>query len=103
MDDYQELPEEKEEKEDEERPSKVGTLVQLIVLTWSLGVISMSYFGNTVKQIDTTFAAGLLSSVLGNFNIAVKKPGNAKPKDSNKPRKDPITGKNIGPDGRLIK
>ena len=101
MDDYQELPEEKEEKEDEERPSKVGTLVQLIVLTWSLGVISMSYFGNTVKQIDTTFAAGLLSSVLGNFNIAVKKPGNAKPKDSNKPRKDPITGRTIGNDGKL--
>lgn len=93
--------EEKEERQEEEKPSRVGTFVQLIVLTWALGVISMSYFGNTVKQIDTTFAAGLLSSVLGNFNITVKKPGNAKPKDKNKPRKDPITGKDIGPDGRL--
>ena len=101
MDAVQDPQDKEETKEEEERPSRVGTLVQLIVLTWSLGVISMSYFGNTVKQIDTTFAAGLLSSVLGNFNITVKKPGNGKAKDNNKPRKDPITGRNIRPDGKL--
>ena len=73
------MEEQENQQKEEEGQSKIGTLVQLIVLAWSLGVISMSYFGNTVKQIDTTFAAGLLSGVLSSFNITVKKPGNNKP------------------------
>jgi len=84
-----------EEQDDQQKEgqSRIGTLVQLIVLAWSLGVISMSYFGNTVKQIDTTFAAGLLSGVLSSFNITVKKPGNNKKTE----RTDPITGKKVDP------
>ena len=84
-----------EEQEDQQKDgqSRIGTLVQLIVLAWSLGVISMSYFGNTVKQIDTTFAAGLLSGVLSSFNITVKKPGNNKKTE----KTDPITGKKVDP------
>ena len=84
-----------DEQEDQQKDSqsRIGTLVQLIVLAWSLGVISMSYFGNTVKQIDTTFAAGLLSGVLSSFNITVKKPGNNKKTE----KTDPITGKKIDP------
>ena len=82
-----------DEQEDQQKDSqsRIGTLVQLIVLAWSLGVISMSYFGNTVKQIDTTFAAGLLSGVLSSFNITVKKPGNNKKTE----KTDPITGKKV--------
>ena len=84
-----------EEQEDQQKEgqSRIGTLVQLIVLAWSLGVISMSYFGNTVKQIDTTFAAGLLSGVLSSFNITVKKPGNNRKTE----KTDPITGKKVDP------
>ena len=84
-----------EEQEDQQKEgqSRIGTLVQLIVLAWSLGVISMSYFGNTVTQIDTTFAAGLLSGVLSSFNITVKKPGNNKKTE----KTDPITGKKVDP------
>lgn len=67
-----------EEQESKQGSSRIATFVQLVVLAWSLGVISMSYFGNTVKQIDTTFAAGLLSGVLSSFNISIKKPGNGK-------------------------
>jgi len=103
MDDYQELPEEKEEKEDEEKPSLLANLFCSIIMCWCLGVISYSYLStNTTRVIDTTFAAGLLSQVLSTVTgIKSKKPGNAKPKDSNKPRKDPITGRTIGNDGKL--
>ena len=69
-----------EQEEEKGSQSRIGTFVQLVVLVWSLGVISMSYFGNTVKQIDTTFAAGLLSGVLSSFNISIKKPGNGNKK-----------------------
>ena len=61
-----------EEEQQKGSPSWIGTLVQLGVLAWSLGVISISYFGNTVRQIDTTFAAGLLSASLSNFGLKVK-------------------------------
>ena len=69
------------EEQEEEKSGQgwVATLVQLIVLAWSLGVISMSYFGTPVRQIDTTFAAGLLSGVLSNFGLNIKgKNGNNK-------------------------
>ena len=49
-----------EEKEEKESPSVLSNLVQMIILFWSLAVISYAYFGNSIKQIDTTFAAGLL-------------------------------------------
>ena len=61
-----------EQEEEKSNQGWIATLVQLIVLAWSLGVISMSYFGNPVRQIDTTFAAGLLSGVLSNFGLNIK-------------------------------
>tara|TARA_R100001082_G_scaffold33811_1_gene17549 strand:- start:362 stop:619 length:258 start_codon:yes stop_codon:yes gene_type:complete len=68
-----------EEQEEKSSLGWIATLVQLLVLAWSLGVISMSYFGNPVRQIDTTFAAGLLSGVLSNFGLNIKgKNGNSK-------------------------
>jgi len=105
MDDYKEVSQEKEEKDDEEKPSLLANLFCSIIMCWCLGVISYSYLStNTTRVIDTTFAAGLLSQVLSTVTgIKTKKPGNGKAKDNNKPRKDPITGKNIGPDGRLEK
>ena len=106
MDDYKEVPAEKEEKDEEEKPSLLANLFCSIIMCWCLGVISYSYLStNTTRVIDTTFAAGLLSQVLSTVTgIKTKKPGNGKAKDNNnKPRKDPITGKNIGPDGRLEK
>tara|TARA_Y100001972_G_scaffold118423_1_gene158505 strand:- start:197 stop:514 length:318 start_codon:yes stop_codon:yes gene_type:complete len=99
-----ELPqEEKEEKDDEEKPSLLANFFCSIILCWCLGVISYSYLSpNTTRVIDTTFAAGLLSQVLSTVTgIKVKKPGSGNGKNNKKSRKDPITGKNIGPDGRL--
>jgi len=103
MDDYQEVPQEEKEKDDEEKPSLLANLFCSIIMCWCLGVISYSYLStNTTRVIDTTFAAGLLSQVLSTVTgIKSKKPGNGKTRDNSKPRKDPITGKNIGPDGKL--
>ena len=64
-----------EEEETKEGMNWVSTGIQFIVLIWSLAVISFSYYGNSTKQIDTTFAAGILSTVLGNFGLNIKKNG----------------------------
>ena len=65
-----------EEKEEKDGPSLISNVVQMIILFWSLAVISFAYFGNSTKQIDTTFAAGLLSAVMSNMGLQVKNSSN---------------------------
>tara|TARA_B100001778_G_scaffold315147_1_gene301018 strand:+ start:84 stop:374 length:291 start_codon:yes stop_codon:yes gene_type:complete len=72
-----------EEKEEKDGPSLISNFVQMIILFWSLSVISFAYFGNSTRQIDTTFAAGLLASVMQNMGLQVKNGGNGKKKQLN--------------------
>jgi len=72
-----------EEKEEKDGPSLISNFVQMIILFWSLSVISFAYFGNSTRQIDTTFAAGLLASVMQNMGLQVKNNGNGKKKQLN--------------------
>ena len=72
-----------EEKEEKEGPSLISNFVQMIILFWSLSVISFAYFGNSTKQIDTTFAAGLLSAVMSNMGLQVKNNANGKKRPFN--------------------
>tara|TARA_R100001463_G_scaffold53018_1_gene103954 strand:+ start:4873 stop:5145 length:273 start_codon:yes stop_codon:yes gene_type:complete len=66
-----------EEQEEKEGNGLIANVVQMIILFWSLGVISWSYFNpNPTRQIDTTFAAGLLSAVTAQYGLNIKKSGN---------------------------
>ena len=70
-----------EEEETKDGMNWVSTGIQFIVLIWSLAVISWSYYNpNPVRQIDTTFAAGLLSGVLTQFGVDLKSKNNDKKK-----------------------
>ena len=81
-----------EEKEEKDSPSILSNLIQMIILFWSLAVISFAYFGNSTKQIDTTFAAGLLSAVMSNMGLQVKNSSNGKKRPNNVTSgKDPST------------
>jgi len=81
-----------EEKEEKEGPSIISNFVQMIILFWSLSVISFAYFGNSTRQIDTTFAAGLLASVMQNMGLQVKNNSNGKKRPNNVTSgKDPST------------
>ena len=56
----------------------------IVILAWSLAVISWSYFNpNPTRQIDTTFAAGLLSAVMSNYGLNVKKATDKKKQNGN--------------------
>ena len=72
-----------EEKEEKDGPSLISNFVQMIILFWSLSVISFAYFGNSTRQIDTTFAAGLLASVMQNMGLQVKNNSNGKKRPNN--------------------
>ena len=71
------------EEEEKQTSNIVATFVQIVVLGWSLAVISWSYYNpNPVRQIDTTFAAGLLSGVLTQFGVDLKSKNNDKKKQN---------------------
>jgi len=73
-----------QEQEEKEGNGLIANVVQLIILFWSLGVISWSYFNpNPTRQIDTTFAAGLLSAVSAQFGLNVKKSNDKKKQNDN--------------------
>ena len=73
-----------EQEEPQQGNSILSNLVQMIILFWSLGVISWSYFNpNPTRQIDTTFAAGLLSAVTAQYGLNIKKNGDKKKVNGN--------------------
>ena len=72
-----------EDQEQQQGHSLIANVVQMIILFWSLGVISWSYFNpNPTRQIDTTFAAGLLSAVTAQYGLNIKKNSESKKKNS---------------------
>ena len=72
-----------EDQDEKEGNGLIANVVQMIILFWSLGVISYAYFGNSIRQIDTTFAAGLLSAVMSNMGLQVKNNANGKKRPFN--------------------
>ena len=73
-----------DDQEEKEGNGLIANVVQMIILFWSLGVISWSYFNpNPTRQIDTTFAAGLLSAVMSNMGLQVKNNSNGKKRPNN--------------------
>ena len=71
------------EDQEKEGNGLIANVVQMIILFWSLGVISWSYFNpNPTRQIDTTFAAGLLSAVTAQYGLNIKKNSDSKKKNS---------------------
>ena len=72
-----------EDQDEKEGNGLIANVVQMIILFWSLGVISWSYFNpNPTRQIDTTFAAGLLSAVTAQYGLNIKKNSDSKKKSS---------------------
>jgi hypothetical protein len=72
-----------EDQEEKEGNGLIANLVQMIILFWSLAVISWSYFNpNPTRQIDTTFAAGLLSAVTAQYGLNIKKNSDGKKKNN---------------------
>lgn len=50
----------------------VATIVQVVVLVWSAAVLTAGWVG-MAKNADTTFVAGIFTSVLSNFGVQAMK------------------------------
>ena len=70
------MAEEKEEKEGIEWGDLFGHAIRLLILTWSLSVMTLGYMERI--RLDT-FAAGLVGNIASSYGISVKgKNGNGK-------------------------
>lgn len=67
----------------------LSDFVRLIVLTWALICLSLSYLGQ-VKAMDPTFSASMLTAVLSSYGINVGK-NNGKKKEETKPEETTTT------------
>ena len=64
------------EEEEKESPDYFGHFVRIIILGWSLSVMTLGYMEKI--RIDT-FAAGLVGNIASSYGISVKgKNGNGK-------------------------
>ena len=106
----------KEKLEDaDEELMILSTFVRLGILVWSGGILTLAYIklppalGIPEQKLDPTFIASVFSGSLAAFGLAPSKNGGAgkigpqkAPPIPNKDRIDPITGKKIDPNGKLI-
>ena len=73
----------------------ISTLVQITVLIWSAGILTAGWLG-MIKNADTTFTAGIFTSILANFGVQSRRglddnePDEAKNKPTAKPKVKPI-------------
>ena len=72
------MAEEKEEKDGIEWGEIFGLSIRLMILVWSLSMMTLGYMGKV--RIDGAFTAGLVSGVLGSYGISV---GNKKSGQNN--------------------
>ena len=81
------MADEKEEKEGIDWGDLFGHAIRLLILTWSLSMMTLGYMGKV--RIDGAFTAGLVSGVLGSYGISVrnKQNGNSPKKVDNSQNK----------------
>ena len=57
------------EEEEKEGRDYIGHFVRIIILGWSLSMMTLGYMGKV--RIDGAFTAGLVSGVLGSYGLSV--------------------------------
>ena len=69
---------------------RISTLVQITVLIWSAGVLTAGWLG-ILKNADTTFTAGIFTSILANFGVQSRRglDDNESDENQNKPTTKP--------------
>ena len=73
----------------------ISTLVQITVLIWSAGILTAGWLG-MIKNADTTFTAGIFTSILANFGVQSRRgiddnePDESTGKPAAKPKVKPI-------------
>jgi hypothetical protein len=65
----------------------IPNIVQITVLVWSAGILTAGWVG-VLKNADTTFTAGIFTSILANFGVQSRR--NQEEEETTKNPKKPV-------------
>jgi hypothetical protein len=78
-------PQEKTQKETSMKNFCLASAIQVAVLVWAGGILTAGWLG-MIKNADTTFTAGIFTSILANFGVSRKaKDDDVKPPEKRTP------------------
>jgi hypothetical protein len=66
----------------------IPTVVQVTVLVWSAGILTAGWVG-VLKNADTTFTAGIFTSILANFGVQARKNQEEDEEEKTAPKPEP--------------
>jgi len=90
----------KQRNETMKRAACLATSVQVAVLVWSASILTAGWLG-VIKNADTTFTAGIFTSILANFGVQARRnpdeeltektntPPKTKPEPKPEPKQEP--------------
>ena len=71
-----------ESQQQEQEHSRLGDLVKLAVLAWSMAILTANYLGVFKQSLDPTFPASLLTGTMAAMGVNIRQ---NKKKDEPKP------------------
>jgi len=60
-----------EDKQDHESHSRLGDVVKITLLGWSMAILTANYLGVFKQSLDPTYPASILSGTAASFGLAV--------------------------------
>ena len=66
----------------------IPTIVQVTVLIWSAGILTAGWIG-VLRNADTTFTAGIFTSILANFGVQARKNQENEEDEKQEPKPEP--------------
>tara|TARA_R100001224_G_C3899887_1_gene108110 strand:+ start:232 stop:492 length:261 start_codon:yes stop_codon:yes gene_type:complete len=79
------------EKQQEDGNSRLGDVVKIVLLGWSMAILTANYLGVFKQSLDPTYPASILSGTAASFGLAVG--NNRKKKEDPTIKEQPSTQK----------
>lgn len=78
-------------QEHDDGNSRLGDVVKIVLLSWSMAILTANYLGVFKQSLDPTYPASILSGTAASFGLAVG--NNRKKKEEPTIKEEPSTSK----------
>jgi hypothetical protein len=78
-------------QEQDDGNSRLGDVVKIVLLGWSMAILTANYLGVFKQSLDPTYPASILSGTAASFGLAVG--NNRKKKEDTTIKEEPTTAK----------
>ena len=82
---------EADEKQNDDAHSRLGDVVKVVLLAWSMAILTANYLGVFKQSLDPTYPASILSGTAASFGLAVG--SGRKKKDETTIKQEPTVSK----------